>query len=45
MENYEHKRLHCKSLILNYIVSMLQADTQNKYSKILLELSDQIHKL
>ena len=39
------KKLHIKSLILNYLVDLLKADTENKYKNIIIELSLEIHKL
>ncbi len=45
MDSYVCKKTHCKAMILNYIVTLLKADTDDKYRKILLELSEEIHKL
>ena len=39
-----HKFLHIKSLLLNYLVDLMKADTENKYKKEILELSSVIHK-
>lgn len=39
------KKLHIKSLILNYLVELMKADNENKYKDIILELSQAIHQL
>lgn len=37
------KKLHIKSLIQNYLVELMKADTENKYKETIVELSTLIH--
>tara|TARA_R100000654_G_scaffold19326_4_gene39558 strand:- start:7130 stop:7264 length:135 start_codon:yes stop_codon:yes gene_type:complete len=39
-----HKFLHIKSLILNFLVDLMKADTEDKFKKEILEISTIIHK-
>ena len=41
----DNKKLHIKSLILNYLVDLLKCDKEDKYKDTIIELSQLIHKL
>ena len=41
----ENKKLHIKSLILNYLVDLLKCDNENKYKETIIQLSQLIHQL
>ena len=41
MDNY--KMTHIKSLVLNFLIDLMKADTEDKFKKEILELSSLIH--